>query len=61
MSSLYYILQRVLYRDLLFYTIYAFVKWKIIRGNGFAAISCFMFVSPKFDGRIYTNVPMFFE
>ena len=32
------------YRDLLFYRVYGFLKWKMIRGNGFTAISCFIFV-----------------
>ena len=37
----------VLYRDLLLYTVYGFLKWKMIRGNGFIEISCFIFVFPK--------------
>ena len=36
-------------------------KWKMIRGNGFTATSCFIFVSPNFSGRIYTNFPVFLE
>ena len=50
---------RVLYSDLLFYSVYGFLKWKMIRGNGFTAISCFIFVSPKIGGRIYTNFSVF--
>ena len=52
---------RVLYIDLLFYAVYGFLKWKMIRGNGFMAIFCFIFVSPKFGGRIYSNFPVFLE
>ena len=29
------------------------------RGNGFAAISCFIFVSQKFGGCIYTSFSVF--
>ena len=47
---------RVRYRDLLLYGVYGFLKWKMIRGNGFRAISCLIFVLPKFGGRIYTNL-----
>ena len=36
----------VLYGDLLFYSVYSFLKWKMIKGYGFTAISCFIFV-PK--------------
>ena len=42
----------VLYKDLLLYTVYGFLKWKLIRGNGFMVISCFIFVSPKFGGSV---------
>ena len=52
---------RVLYRDLLLYSVYGFLKWKIIQGIGFTAISCIIFVSPKIGGRIYTNLPVFLE
>ena len=45
----------VLYRDLLLCTVYVFfLKWTMIQGNGFVAISCFIFVSPKLNGCIYT-------
>ena len=50
-----------LYRYFLFYAVYGFLKWKMIGGNGFTAIFCFTFVSPKFSGRIYTNFPVFLE
>ena len=33
----------------------------MIQGNGFMAISCFIFVSPKLAGRIYTNFSVFLE
>ena len=46
---------KVFYKDLLFYAVYGLLKWKMIRGNGFTAISCFIFVSQKFGGTIYTN------
>ena len=49
----------VLYRDLLLYTVYGFLKWKMVQGNGFMAISWFISVSPKFGGCIYTNFPVF--
>ena len=49
------------YRDLLLYAICGFLKWKMIRVNGFKAISCFIFVSPKFGGCIYTNFTVFLE
>ena len=52
---------RVLYRDLLFYSVYGFLKWKMIRGNGFTATFCFISVSPKFGGRVYTNFSVFLE
>ena len=53
---------RVLYRDQLFYSIYGILKWKMIRGNRFTAISCFIFGSPKIGDRIYTVFfPVFFE
>ena len=52
---------RVLYRDLLFYSVYGFLKWKMMRGNGFTAISYFVFVSRKIGGRIYTKFPVFLE
>ena len=48
-------LPSLLYRDLLLYTGYRFLKWKMIQGNEFMAISCFIFVPKKFDGRIYKN------
>ena len=51
----------VLYRSLLFCAVYGFLKWKMIRDNGFTAISCFISVSPKFGGRIYTNFPVFLD
>ena len=51
----------MLYRDLLFYSVYGFLKWKMIRGNGFTAVSRFIFVSPKIGGRIYSNFPVFLE
>ena len=38
---------KVLYRDPLFYAVYAFVKWEMIRGNGFMATYSFIFVSPN--------------
>ena len=57
-SNIFY---RVLYRDLLFYTVCGFLKWKMIRGNGFMVISCFIFVSQKFGVRIYSNFPVFLE
>ena len=41
--------------------VYGFLKWKMIRGNGFSAISCFIFVSPKIGGCIYTNFPVLLE
>ena len=49
------------YRDLLSYAVYGFLKWKIIGDNGFTAISCLTFVSPKIGGRIYKNFPMFLQ
>ena len=52
-------LSLVLYRDFSLYTNYGFLKWKMIRGNGFMEISSFIFVFPKFGGRIYTNFPVF--
>ena len=33
-----------LYRDLLLFTVYGFLKWEMIWGNGFMAISCFILV-----------------
>ena len=51
----------MLYGGLLFYWDYGFLKWKMIRDNGFKAISCFIFVSPEIGGRIYTNFPVFLE
>ena len=33
----------------------------MIQGNGFMAMSCFIFVSPKIGGRSYTNYPVFLE
>ena len=52
---------RVLYRDLLFYAVYGFLKWEMIRCNGFTTISYFIFVFTKFGGRIYTNFLVFLE
>ena len=54
-------LPSLLYRDLLLYTGYRFLKWKMIRGNEFMAISCFIFVPQKFDGRIYKNFSVFLD
>ena len=51
----------MLYRGLLFYSVYGFLKRKKIRGNWFKAISCFIFVSPNSGGCIYTNFPVFTE
>ena len=51
----------MLYRDLLFYSVYGFLKWKMIPDNGFMAISCFHFVSSKIGVRIYTHFPVLFE
>ena len=33
----------------------------MILDNGFTAISCFIFLSPKSGDRIYTNFPEFIE
>ena len=52
---------RMIYRARLFYAVYGFLKWKMIRGKGFAAMSCFIFVSQKCSGHIYTNFPVFLE
>ena len=51
----------MLYKDLLFYAVYGFLKWKMIRGDRFTAISCFNFLSQKFTGRIYTNFAVFLK
>ena len=52
---------RVLHRDLLFYSVYCFLKGKITLSNGFTAKSFFIIVSPKIGGPIYTNFPVFIE
>ena len=52
---------RVLFRDFLFYAVYGFLKWKMMQNNEFMAISCFIFVFPRFGGRIYTNFPVLLE
>ena len=44
-------------RGLLLYTVYGFLKWKIIRGNGL--LSRFIFLSSKISRRICTNFPVF--
>ena len=49
----------VLYRDLLLYVVYGFLKWKIVQGNGFMTISCCTFAFPKFGGYIFANFQVF--
>ena len=39
--------RKVLYKDLLLYAVYGFLKWKMIQANGSPAL---FFVSPKFGG-----------
>ena len=47
------------YGIFLFYAVYRFLKWKMLRSNGFRRIIFFIFLSPKFVGRVFTNFPVF--
>ena len=46
----------MLYKDLLFYAVYGFLKWSMIRGKGFMAMSCFTlekFVLEKLREKVF--------